>query len=131
MPAPIPVPMRRAVIALTGKLEIEEIAHHLKIGSATVKRVRKQFRETGTLEPKTPVKRGPDPLIDAAADEVIRVLVVERSDATLEELAAMLDERTGVKVSKSSMGRALQRLGITRKKKRSAPPSRKRRASRR
>lgn len=130
MPAPIPVPMRQAVIALTGKLQIEEIAAHLHIGSATVKRVRKQFRETGTLEPKQRVKSGPDPLIDAATDEVIRVLVVEHSDATLEELAAMLGERTDVSVSKSTMGRALQRLGITRKKKRYAPPNRKRRASR-
>lgn len=131
MSAPIPVPMRKAVIALSGKLQIEEIAAHLEIGSATVKRVRKQFRETGTLEPKQRVKSGPDPRIDEAADEVIRVLIIEHSDATLEELADMLGERIGVNVSKSTMGRALQRLGITRKNKRCAPPSRKRSASRR
>ncbi len=131
MSAPKPIELRKAVIALTGKMEIEEIAATLEMGTATVKRIRRQYRETGTLEPKKPAKSGPDPRIDARADEVIRVLVMEHTDATLEEFAALLRESTGISVSRSSMGRALQRLGFSRKKKRCAPPSGKRRASKR
>jgi transposase len=116
MSAPTSMPIRKAVISMTGKMEIEEIAAHLNIGSATVKRIRKQYRETGTLEPKKPVKVGRNPLIDERGDEVLRVLVVERSDATLEEFAALFELRTGEKVSDSTISRAFQRLGITRKK---------------
>lgn len=131
MSAPIPVPMRKAVIALSGKMEIEEIAASLGIGSATVKRVRKQHRETGSVEPKKPEGVGRPPLIGEEGIAVLRVLVVERSDATLEEFATMFEERTGEKVSDSTISRAFTKMGITRKKKLCTPPSKKRSASKR
>lgn len=49
MSAPVSNPIRKAVISLSGKLEIEEIAKALGVGTATVKRVRKQHRETTPL----------------------------------------------------------------------------------
>jgi transposase len=131
MSAPKPIETRKAVIALTGKMEIEEIAATLDIGRATVTRLRRQFRETGTLEPKKPERVGRQPTIDEEGEVVLRALLIERSDATLEEFAALFEERTGKTTSDSAVSRAFAKMGISRKKKRCAPRSGKRRASRR
>jgi arginine repressor len=47
----------------------------------------------------------------------LRELVEADNDATLVQLAERLDERTGVRVSGSTISRTLSKLDITRKKK--------------
>jgi transposase len=111
MPAPLNVDLRqRAVDAFV-------------IGTASLKRWVRSWRLQQTVEPK-PAKGGRPPKLDARCEDVLRTLVEEQPDAFCWELAERLEERTGVKVDEDTVGRALTRLGITRKKRRSKPQSR-------
>jgi transposase len=72
-------------------------------------------RETGNLAPKAipgRPKRKIGPLLDG-----LRPQLEAHPDATLEEHCRLWEATTGVKVSSSTMGRAIQRLKWTRKKK--------------
>jgi transposase len=77
-----------------------------------------QWRATGSVEPKERVGGRP-PKVDAVCDVVLRELVAAQPDAYCWELAERLHQRTGVQVDEDTIGRALTRLGITRKKRRS------------
>jgi transposase len=72
---------------------------------------------------------GRQPRCDATALAVVRQLVHEQPDATLEELCAQLQQRQGLRLSVATMCRVLQRLGLPRKKHPSMPPSATRRGS--
>jgi transposase len=56
---------------------------------------------------------------DDDSEGVLALLVFEHPDATREELTAMLVEDTKLDVSTSAVQRALERLDLTRKKRRS------------
>jgi transposase len=115
---------------LNGEGSIREIAERFEVSPSTVQSYLKLKRSTGRLEPR-PVSGGVDPLIDAKGLQEVQNLVREQPDATTDELADLFARRHFGAVSRPTMGRALQRLGITRKKKRSTRPSGTARASRR
>lgn len=50
-------------------------------------------------------------------EQVLVELVAEDNDAILVELCARLEQQTGVRVSRATMGRIVQKLKLTRKKK--------------
>jgi transposase len=83
----------------------------------------RQVRQEGRRTPK-PATGGPAPRLDSSALAVLRALVGEDNAATLAEYADRLAARTGVRVSPPVLCRALQRLGLPRKKRRSARASR-------
>jgi transposase len=60
----------------------------------------------------------------AAYQDAIRHRVSSQPDATLDELRAWLLANHGVSVSQGGMWNALDRLGLTLKKRRNTPPSR-------
>lgn len=99
------------------------VAKRFQVGLSTVYLWRQQAREEGRRRAK-PHTGGPAPLIDAAGEAVLRALVAERNDRTLDEYAEQYEARTGQKVSRPVLCRALRRLGLPRKKRRSAPASR-------
>lgn len=96
-----------------------EIAKRFRVGVAWVYRLLQRRRQTGSIEPK-PHGGGQEPAFDPVAAERLRRAVADRPDATLEELR----EATGVACGTSAVHRALERLGLPRKKSRSVPPSR-------
>jgi transposase len=57
------------------------------------------------------------PKTDAAHAAVLRVLVTERDERTLAELAAAYHAATGIALSLHAVRRACQRLDLRRKKK--------------
>jgi transposase len=63
------------------------------------------------------------PKIRPEHEPVLRQLVAEQPDATLEELVDALEARGGPRVSRTGMGYALARLKLPRKKSRSTPRS--------
>ncbi len=69
--------------------------------------------------------------MDGAGAEFIRGVLAEESELTLKELCQQYQERFAREVSKSSLDRALRRLGLTRKKRASLTPSRRRSVSNR
>jgi transposase len=98
------------------------IADVFGVSLAFVEKVLRQYRTTGSIAPK-PHAGGQKPRLDATAQAIIRRLVSDHPDETLQELGAGVAAETGVRVSVATMCRVLQRLGLPRKKSRSTPAS--------
>ena len=113
--------LRERVVAACDRGEgtREEIAKRFRVGVAWVYRLLQRRRQTGSIEPK-PHGGGQKPAFDPPAAERLRQAVADRPDATLEELR----EAVGVVCGTSAVHRALEKLGLPRKKSRSGPPSR-------
>jgi transposase len=84
-----------------------------------VRRVTQQWRETGRLAPRSTARTDDQRTYDDADEAKIRVLIKERPDATLAEVAAAM----GKPVSPGTVSRTLKRLDLPRKKSRRTPPS--------
>jgi transposase len=111
----------RAVGAVAGGMPQSVAARTFGVGRATVQRwVRRQ--RAGNLGP-APVG-GSAPRIGPARAGALRAQVAAHPDATLAEHAERWGREQGVRVSLWALDRALDRLGITRKKRRSTPASR-------
>ena len=123
MPGPYSIDLRERVLAAyeAGAGSQAEVARRYRVGERTLSSWLKAAREEGRLAPK-PRARGPAPLGGEGA--ALTALVAEQNDATLAEYALRLAERTGVRRSPATLCRALTRLGLVRKKRRSEPPSR-------
>src|SRR5712671_2668188 len=120
----IPIPMRRRILQLYEREKsTREIAEFSGFCVAAVRRVRQQFRQRGTLQPRTHLS-GRRTLLTKERKQRLQELLSEQPDATLAELGARLDRpfRT------STMDLWLRRLGLTYKKnaarRRTEPPRR-------
>ena len=82
---------------------------------ATVDRILRRARETGSVEP-APHGGGPQRLISEAEQPFVAQLVAARPDATRNELCAALAREHNIHISRATMGRELHRLGMTGKK---------------
>lgn len=90
---PIPVPIRQRILQLyeRGK-STREIAQFCGFCVAAVRRVRQQFRQRGSLQPRTR-NSGRRSLLTAERKRRLEALLAEHPDATLAELGAGLDRR--------------------------------------
>jgi transposase len=61
------------------------------------------------------------PKLDDAGVRELRAVVEEKNDRTLDEIARELDRRRNLRVGRTTVWRILDRLGLTRKKRRNAP----------
>jgi transposase len=93
-----------------------------------VEKLLRRHRTTGDIAPK-PHAGGQKPRLDMAAATLVRQLVHDNADLTLEELCSRVADAVGVRVSLATMCRMLRRLGLPRKKSRSMPVSATPRAS--
>jgi transposase len=107
-------------------LSYEAIADLLGVGRATVSRVLRRHREAGTVEPRPRGGGNVSPIRGKAAER-LGALLANRPDLTIAEMAAELERVAKIQTSPSSVGRALARLGYTRKKRASSPSSETRR----
>lgn len=123
MSAPLSQDLRRRVVqARLDGLTIEATAERFSIGTASVQRWTRQFRETGSVAPK-PHNGGPKPKIRDEGADVLRALVLEQPTLTIAEYAAEWTTRTGISTSVSAMHRALTELGLRLKKGARSRPS--------
>ena len=81
----------------------------------------RQKRERGDIAP-LPHGGGASAKLSAELRTRLAALVGATPDATLDELREHLEKKTRVGVSRSTICRGLQALGLTRKKRPSAPP---------
>ncbi len=102
------------------KLQVPELARRFTVGTATVKRLIRRFRETGSVEP-LPHGGGQRPKIPAERLPRVQRLLEANPDWSVEELAEAYNRDEGANVSRSTMVRAIARLGFTRKKSPSSP----------
>ena len=91
-----------------------EVARTFGVGVSTVKRYAATAREGRSLTPK----KRPDskPKMDEAAVRLLEADLRERPTATLPQRREFLSGVAGVRVSDSTISRALKRLGWSRKK---------------
>lgn len=125
MPAALPKELRHRIIQAWEAREgtWEEIAARFKVGVATVDRLIALYRATGTVEPR-PHGGGHEPKLGPKHHAILRDLVKERPDITLEELAVELVAKGGPSVSTATIGRVVRnKLKLTRKKSLSFRPS--------
>ena len=93
------------------------------VGSATAYRWIKQEELTGSLDPKEPERRGPEPKIRDEDLADLCALVAEKNDRTLQQLCDVWHQRKLVLVDDATMCRALQRAKLPLKKRRANPRS--------
>lgn len=74
-----------------------------------------RYQDTGRIEP-LPHGGGNKPKLKSEHLEILKQLVQENNDATLEKLCELLDAKVQVKVSRATMGRVLHQLQLTRKR---------------
>jgi transposase len=133
MPRPYSADLRRAALRACARNDgpRRRIARRYGIGESTLYGWPRQEREEDRRGPK-PHAGGRPRTIDAEGEgegegegeAALRELVAADNDATLAEYAVAFEAHTGQKVSPPMVCKALKRLGLGRKKRRSGPSSR-------
>lgn len=103
-------------------MKTRKVARKYRVSESWVRRIKQRRREHGELAPR-PCYNPQKPVLDDHR-QTLRAMVERQPDATLEEYCDQLSAEHGVSVSVSTMDRALRELKLTRKKRRSTPPSR-------
>ena len=107
---------------------IDSVAQRFAVSTASVKRYKRQLRESGTLLAKP--WPGRSPKIAPEEQERLRALVASRSDWTLQSLCQTWSQEAGGQMSISVMARTLARLRITYKKRAASPEKEMKRSAR-
>lgn len=123
MPAPYSTDLRDRVVRayLGGHGTYAEVGARFEVGEATVDRWVARFRRANTVAPD-PMGGDRHSKFSPAHEQVLRQLVADDPDITREELVQALAPH-GLCVSTAAVQRALERNDLTRKKRRSMPPS--------
>jgi transposase len=121
---PHPIELRRRVVDehLHNKGSLTEVAEQFAVSRTFVCDMVAQYRRTGSVAPHR--HGGGRHKLGPKGDTKLSALVRLDPDATLDELRARLRRSAHIRLTRSGVCRALQRLGLPRKKSRSAPPSR-------
>jgi transposase len=120
---------QKIVQAYTRRLGSQRaLAEMFGVSMSFVEKLLRRHRSTGDVAPK-PHAGGQKRRLESAAETVIREAVRATPDITLEELCSRVADTPGIHVSVPTMCRALQRLGLPRKKSRSMRVNATRRAS--
>jgi transposase len=92
-----------------------QLAIRFGISLSFIQTLINRYQDIGRIEP-LPHGGGQKPKINDKHLEILQNIITENNDATLEELCSLFESKTQIKVSRATMGRALQKLQITRKK---------------
>jgi transposase len=117
MGAPVSSEIRAAIVRAhrEQKLSYVAIAELLGVCESTVTRVLRRHRKTGSVAP-SPRGGGNFSPIDGKLAELLHAIVATMPDATVVELTEALIRGGRVQTSRSSVQRALARMGYSRKK---------------
>lgn len=112
---------RKIVDAIERGMPKAQAARTFAVGISTVKRYATKAQRGESLEPgKAP---GKPPKIDQRVEKLLEADLEERPFATLRERCEYVEAISGVLVSRSTMCRAIARIGSTRKKGDERPPN--------
>jgi transposase len=92
-----------------------QVAERFRVSESFVSSILRRYRNSGSVEPVIRQEQTPTKL-SAEQLSLLKKLIEEDNDATLQELCVALEKRVKVKIAVSTMGRMIQKLGITRKK---------------
>ena len=107
----------RVLAAVDRGMPRKEVVRVFGVSEPTVRRYLRLRRETGDVEPKPPT--GPPAPKGTALDAALPAQARANPDLTLQELAVLLEDESGMRVSASTMSRAFGRLGLPLKKRHS------------
>ena len=116
----ISVDLRKRVVEAyeEGGVSYAAVGRRFSVHWRSVKAWVELSRSTGSLEPsKAP--RGRKTLLQGDKLDQLKQLVEEDINATEADLVERLKKRFGIETSTSSVGRAIRKMGLTRKKRRS------------
>jgi transposase len=105
---------KKIVEARQRGMPTSELAKTFGVGVSSVKRYAATAREGRSLAPKK--RPGSKPKMDEATVRLLEADLRERPTATLPQRREFLSRVAGVRVSESTLSRALRRLGWSRKK---------------
>ena len=108
---------QRIVLAYeSGEGTLDDVADIFDVGRRTVTRLLQKYRAGESLSP-LPHGGGYPAALQAKQLTLLREQVLQVPDATLAELASYLKRKARVEVHPATVCRALQKLGLPRKKK--------------
>lgn len=99
----------------SGAMSQPEVAEAFAVSLSFITKLLRRRRNIGSLA-ALPHARGPKPLIQLPQQTYLKELLREQPDATLAELCERLADRSSVRVSPTTMCRALEKLELRRKK---------------
>ena len=92
-----------------------QLAKRFRVSLSFIENLLKRYRRDGTVEARAH-GGGRTAKLSIEQERVLVTLVEEDNDAILIELCERLEQRVGVRVSRATMGRIVQKLQSTRKK---------------
>ena len=111
----LPKAMKQRIIKLREEGNTQsEIAKRLMIDITTVNRTLKKYKKNQSLEVEK--SKGRQPKIKEEELYIIKEIIEEKNDRTLEELRRIFEGITGKEVGNTAIVNALKRLNISRKK---------------
>lgn len=124
MGAPVSDELRERIVAAwrQKKLKGQELAELFGVGEATVTRLKRRFRDTGSVKPK-PHGGGTKPIIGREQERLVEALVQKHPDWSEDQFAKALADEHGITASAVTVGRAIRKLGYSVKKRRSSRKS--------
>jgi len=108
--------------ALDGAASEQAVADRFGVSRAFVQKIKRRWRAHGTAAP-VDQRRGPRPLLSNDDRVALAAWVGGSPDATVEELRRRLADERAVTASEPTVRRALAALGLSYKKRNSAPTS--------
>jgi transposase len=112
---------RRIVSAVEGSMSKAQAARTFSVSLSSVKRYANKAGRGESLAPKK--SPGSAPKLDEKARKLLEDDLHERPFATLQDRCDYIQTATGLSVSRSTICRAIARLGTTRKKGDESPQS--------
>ncbi|KOR35410.1 MULTISPECIES: helix-turn-helix domain-containing protein [Planktothricoides] len=110
---PYSVDLRQKIIDIyaEGNVSQRQLARQFRVALSFIQKLIKQYKETGNIAPKVRRKQTPTKLTDEQL-QVLKKLVAETPEATLQELKEKLAAIAGVTISISTVHRMLRRLDL-------------------
>lgn len=115
---PYSIDFRQKIIEVRDQenLSIRKLAERFKVSKSFVQKLLKRAKETGNISPLPQGGSSPRKLNSEQLVTLVEI-IENNNDATLEELTELLEEKTGIKVSRATMGRISNQLNYSFKKK--------------
>ena len=110
---PYSVDLRQKIIDVykEGNVSQRQLARQFRVALSFIQKLIKQYKETGNIAPKVRTKQTPTKLSDEQL-QVLKELVAENPEATLQELRQKLAAIAGVTISISTVHRMLRRIDL-------------------
>ena len=110
--------LRERVARAKGTGSSYEVAERFEVTDSWVRRLWIRVAKTGSVAP-TPRRGHRARKVDSNGEQLIRSWIVEQSDMTIMEVIARYLAERAIAVSEPAMRRTLNRMGLSRKKRRS------------